>query len=174
MRFTHHFDTFFFSTFGPFFFIFFRFQNYCSQPALIMVKSILLKKKVKKKTKKKKLFYFFRCKTWYYEVGTPLSHVFFLRFSDRFFSWFSNFSIVARNQPKSAKSAKKRTEKTLQNRLKPHQKNQSECKLGVPGGTVTRFWVVLDTIEHACVVSGPFLHVQLLFGTAFLSPFDHL
>ena len=53
-------------------------------------------------------------------------------------------------------------------------KNQPECKLCVPGGTVARFWVFLDTIERAYLVFGPFLHVRLLFGTTFLSPFDHL
>ena len=53
-------------------------------------------------------------------------------------------------------------------------KNRSVCKLYVPGGTVTRFWVFLDTIEHTYLVSGPFLHIHLLFVAAFFGPFDHL
>ena len=40
--------------------------------------------------------------------------------------------------------------------------------------TVSGFRVLLDTIEHAYLVSGPFLHVHLLFGTTFLGPFDQL
>ena len=41
-------------------------------------------------------------------------------------------------------------------------KNQIVCKPYVPGGTVTSFWVVLEHIEHAYLVYGPFLTI---FGT---------
>ena len=58
------------------------------------------KKKVEKLKKMKKiifLFIFYRCKTWFYEVGAPLWHVFFF-VSGTVFSLFFNFSIIAPSQ----------------------------------------------------------------------------
>ena len=49
-------------------------------------------------------------------------------------------------------------------------KTQSVCKLYVPGGIISGFRVLLDTIEHAHRVSGPFPLVHLRFVTAFFRP----
>ena len=50
-------------------------------------------------------------------------------------------------------------------------KSRSECYLYVPCSTVTRFWVLVDTIEHIYLAFGPFSDTSaFLFGLVFFKP----